>query len=122
MSTLRLFLSASLLEPQFLGGVIDDRIGIEKALKTVGNVGAGGLPIFVGTRQDIAKLVIDLPPEAGSGIWASRLRNGGGDVIAIASTNSREAIGLIMRARHYGRYSWVIPQKNGRAKTGRWNG
>jgi len=122
VSTLRLFLSASLLEPQFLGGVIDDRIGIEKALKTVGNVGAGGLPIFVGTRQDIAKLVIDLPPEAGSGIWASRLRNGGGDVIAIASSNSREAIGLIMRSRHYGRYSWVIPQKNGRAKTGRWNG
>ena len=122
ISTLRLFLSASLIEPQFLSGEIDDRMGIEKALKTVGHVGAGGLPVFVGTRQDIAKLVIDLPPETGAGIWATRLRNGGGDVIAIASTHSREAIGLIMRSRHYGRYSWVVPQKSGKAKTGRWDG
>ncbi len=118
--TLRLLLSASRLEPLVLPGAPGDQKTIEQVLGSLFPIGRGGLPILVGNRESIGKIIENVPPTDDPVIWVGRLSEGGGDAIAIAVQDQDELISLIKRSRHYGRDSWVALQSTGRAITGRW--
>jgi hypothetical protein len=80
---------------------------------------ANGLPVLVGSRAALKARVARMPPPGAAAIWATQDRDGR-DVIAVHAPNSEAMRGLVTRARHYGKWSWLVVQESGRPQRGRW--
>lgn len=80
---------------------------------------AKAVPVLIGDRAALKAIVRDMPPEGPAAIWATRDQMGRA-VIAMTAPDVATLKALSARARHYGRWSWLVVGDRGRPQRGRW--
>lgn len=116
--TLRLAMKADSLKPTPLAGAPGDAAALAQALAGFGQPGAAGMPALFGDRAALEAATGRAPPVVGPAIWIATDASGQ-DVLAVAAGSLDEAAALLRRARHYGRWSWLVAGE-GRPARGRW--
>ncbi len=119
IQTLRLALQADSLTPQIIGESVIEPQALADALGPLGAIGPAGMPVLIGARAEFFKRGIAVPPDAGAAIWVAAGQDGR-DILAVAASDAATVQALASRARHYGRWSWLALEADGRPMRGRW--
>lgn len=118
--TLRAVLSADRFRVRPLDGAPGDAAALAAALAPLGDFGAGGVPVYVGTIAALKQRLRPAPTEASAAaIWAAT-DGDGAPVLAIAAPDMDDLAGLARRARHFQRWSWLTVGADGQSARGRW--
>ncbi len=120
IQTLRAVLQAQLFAVAVLPGAPGNVPEMTEALATLGAFGPEGTPVYVGGIDALAQALGHTPPETGvAAIWVTTDRLGRA-ALALSAPDLATAGALAERARHYGRWSWLAVDADGRPRRGRW--